>query len=301
MSRRFHLPALAFAFAAALSMPIAAPAFGQEDSVVATVNGEPITEADITLAESNLDQQFSRLPQEQRRAAALSALIEIRLLAARAEEGGVADDPQFQRELDFLRLRALHSAFVDREVAAAVTDEAVRARYEEEMAKVEPAEEVRARHILVETREEAEAVIARLDAGEAFEDVAEEISTDGSAQNGGDLGYFGRGQMVPEFEQVAFELEVGSYTKEPVQSQFGWHVIKVEDKRTQEPPAFEQVESQVRSLMLREKYFEIVASARAAAEIDVTDPELAKALDALDGARAPAPEGAPAEEDAQSE
>jgi len=284
----------------ALAVPASQQAFAQETppaaeapakpvdpaAVVATVNGQPITEADLTLAESDLDQQFSRLPPEQRRAAALSAVIEIRLMAAEAEAKGFDKDPEFQRRMKFLKDRALHSQVVDQEVAKAITDDQVRARYDKEIADAPPVNEVHARHILVKTKEEAEAIIKQLDAGAKFEDIAKEKSTDaGSGANGGDLGYFGPGQMVPEFEKAAFALEPGTYTKEPVQSQFGWHVIKVEDKRVQQPPAFDQVKAQVRSLLLRDKYLELVKSLRGAAKIDVTDPELKKAIDQMDAAK----------------
>lgn len=259
----------------------AEPAPVDPKAVVATINGEPITEADLKIAEDDLDQQFSRLPQEQRRAAALSATIEIKLLAAEAQAKGLDKDEDFQRRMEFLRERALHSAVVDEEVGKKITDDEIRARYDKEMAAAPAVNEVRARHILVKTKEEAEAIIKQLDGGAKFEDVAKEKSSDGSAAQGGDLGYFGPGQMVPEFEKAAFALDVGSYSKEPVQSQFGFHIIKVEDKRAKQPPAFEQVKSQVHSMLLRDKYFELVKSLRGAAKIDVADPELKKAVDAM--------------------
>jgi peptidyl-prolyl cis-trans isomerase C len=295
MSSTFRLPALTRGFAALLMLTAASGAFAQEDKVLATVNGEPITESDITLAESNLDQQFARLPEEQRRAAALSALIEIKLLAGEAVKSGIENDPQFKKELEFLRLRALHTSFVDKQVAGAVTDADVRARYDQEIANTPPANEVHARHILVETKEEAEAIIKELDAGGDFEAIAKEKSKDGAAANGGDLGYFGPGQMVPEFEKAAQALEVGAYTKEPVQTQFGFHVIKVEDKRAQQPPAFEQVQGQIRSMLLREKYFETVDKIRKAAKVEVDDPALKQALDAMDGDDKPAEGEKPAQ------
>lgn len=265
------------------TQPPAAPTATPVDpqAVVATINGKPVTEADLKVAEDDLDQQFSQLPPEQRRAAALSATIEIRLLAGEAEAKGLDKDEEFQRRMTFLRERALHSAVVDAEVGKKITDEEVRARYDKEMAAAPAVNEVKARHVLVKTKEEAEAVIKQLDEGAKFEDVAKERSSDGSAAQGGDLGYFGPGQMVPEFEKAAFALDVGAYTKEPVQSQFGFHVIKVEDKRTKQPPAFEQVKDQVRSMLLRDKYFELVKSLRGAAKVEVADPELKKAIDAM--------------------
>ncbi|PSM16228.1 peptidylprolyl isomerase [Nitratireductor sp. StC3] len=275
-------PLLACGAALAFSICAATAGFAAETDVVATVNGAPITEGDLAIAESDLDPQFNQLPPEKRRAAALSAIIEIRLLAAAAEAGGLADDDAFKRRMAFLRDRALHSAFVEQNVAAKVGEEAVRERYDREIADTPPANEIRARHILVKTKEEAEAIIAQLEAGEDFEALAKEKSTDGAAAQGGDLGYFGPGQMVPAFEKAAFAIEVGAFSKQPVETQFGFHVIKVEDKRAQQPPAFDQVQEQLRSLLLREAYFGAVKDLREKAEIEIADPALKETVDSLD-------------------
>lgn len=256
----------------------------QEDKVVATINGTAITEQELTLAMSDLDQQFAKLPPEQRRAAALSALIEIKLVAAEAVTKGLDKDPEFQRRVAFLQQRALHSEVVEKEVAAKITDEDLHKRYDTEIASAPPVNEVHARHILVKTKEEADAIIKELDGGADFQKLANEKTSDPSGKtSGGDLGYFGPGQMVPEFEAAALALEVGSYTKVPVQTQFGWHVIKVEDKRAKQPPAFDDVKDQIRSVLLRDRYFELVKSLRAGATVDVPDPELKKAVDQVDG------------------
>lgn len=267
---------LGLAFAA----PVAAIAQDKapDETVVATVNGSAITERDLDMAQGDLGPQFAQLPDEQKRAAALSAAIEIRLLAAKADEEGLDDTDAFKERMEFLRQRALHSAFVESKVAGEVTEEAVRARYDKEIAATPPANEIRARHILVATKEEAEAIIAQLEAGGDFEAIAKEKSTDGAAAQGGDLGYFGAGQMVPAFEEAAFALEVGQFSKQPVQTQFGFHVIKVEDKRTQQPPSFDEVKEQVRTLLFRETYFAAVQALREAATVDVQDPALKAAL-----------------------
>jgi peptidyl-prolyl cis-trans isomerase C len=274
------------AFAAGLLALSAVPGLAQEDKVVATINGQNITEADLAQAESDLDQQFSRLPAEQRRAAALSAIIEIRLFSEDAVKKGLDKDPTFQRRMAFLQERALHAAEVESEIAKKITDDEIRARYDKEIAAAPPVNEVKARHILVKTKEEAQELIKRLDAGDKFEDIAKEKSTDtGSGANGGDLGYFAPGQMVPEFEKAAFALEVGKHTAEPVQSQFGWHIIKVEDKRAQQPPAFDTVKEQFRSLILREKYSALADTLRGAAKVEIADPELKKAVEQADKAQ----------------
>ncbi|HEY6630956.1 MAG TPA: peptidylprolyl isomerase [Rhizobiaceae bacterium] len=267
----------------------AKPAAPDPNKVVATIDGKPVTEAELALALQSVDQQYSQLPPEQRRAAAFMAIMEIRLLADKAVAEGLDKDPDFQQRMAFLQQRALHSELIEKDVGAKITDEEVRARYDKQLADTPPVNEVKARHILVKTKEEADAIVKQLDGGAKFEDLAAQHTTDPSGKTtGGDLGYFAPGQMVPEFEKAAFALNVGEYTKEPVQSQFGWHVIMVEDKRAQQPPAFDTVKDQVRNLVFREKYFAMVNDLRKAAKVDVTDPELKKAVDAMEAA-----EGAP--------
>ena len=283
---RQYLPVRTVA-AAAVAVLLAGPALAQDDAVVATLNGEPITEADLALAEAELDQQFAQLPEEQRRAAAMTAIVEIRLMSQRAEADGLADTDEFQRRMELLRQRALHAAYIESAIAAEVTDEALRERYDREIGGLDLSEEVRARHIIVESEEEAAAIIAELDEGGDFEELAREHSQDGAAQRGGDLGYFSQGQMVPEFEAVVFDMEVDSYTSEPVQTQFGWHVIQLVDRREQEPPAYEQVEQQLRSLVLRERYFQAVQDLREEAEIEFEDDALRQAYEGIGAVEQP--------------
>jgi len=271
---------LAFCIAATLAV---SPALAQEDKVVATVNGQTVTEGDLEMAISDLGQQFAQLPAEQRRAAALSALIEIRLVASEATTKGYDQDADFKRRAAFLQQRALHSEVVEKDVAGKITEEDMRKAYDTQVAAAPPVNEVHARHILVKTKEEAEAIIKELDGGADFIKLADEKTSDPSGKgSGGDLGYFGPGQMVPEFEQAAMALEVGAYTKEPVQSPFGWHVIKVEDKRAKQPPAYDTVKDQIRSKLLRDRYFELVRNLRGSAKVEIDDPALKAAVDAID-------------------
>jgi peptidyl-prolyl cis-trans isomerase C len=250
------------------------------DKVLATINGSKITNKDVDQISADLDPQFAKLPDDQRRLAALAAIIDIKSLAAKAEAEKLDQTPEFQARLEFLKDRALHNDYFKQQVVDKITDADIRARYDKEIAAMPPQNEVRARHILVKTKEEAEAIIKQLDGGAKFEDVAKEKSTDGSAAQGGDLGYFGPGQMVPEFDKAANALEVGQYTKEPVQTQFGFHVIKLEDKRTQQPPAFDQVKDQVKSILIREKYMELVKKDRGDLKIEYTDPATEAAIKA---------------------
>ncbi len=255
-------------------------AFAADDTVVANVNGIPVTEAEIKLAQAELAQQFAQLPEEQKRLAALTALIEIKLMAALAREKGLDQGDDFRLRMAFLQDRALHSDVVDAEVGQQVTEEDVRARYDKEIASMEAANEVKARHILVKTAEEAKKIIGELDGGADFKTLAKERSTGPSGPNGGDLGYFGKGQMVPPFEDAVFALNVGEYTKEPVETQFGFHVIKLEDKRTKQPPSFDEVKDQVRSMVMRDKYLKLVEEQRSAANVDIKDADLKKAMEA---------------------
>ena len=269
---------------AAPAAPAAAPV--DPNTVIATVNGQPLTEADLVLAEGELSQQFAQLPPEQRRAAALSAAIEIRVMAAQAVTTGLDKDPDFQRRMAFLQQRALHGEMVEKGVVDKVTDQDVRARYDKEIAAAPPVNEVHARHILVKTKEEAEAIIKQLDGGGDFQKLANEHTSDPSGKtNGGDLGWFGPGQMVPEFDKAAFALDVGKYTKEPVQSQFGWHVIKLEDKRTKQPPAFDDVKDQAKQAVIRDKYFALVKQLRGAAKVEIPDANLKKAVDTMEAGK----------------
>ncbi|RWM20529.1 peptidylprolyl isomerase [Mesorhizobium sp.] len=264
--------------------PAAAPV--DPNAVVATINGEKLTEADLALAEGELSQQFAQLPPEQRRAAALSAAIEIRVMAKKAVDSGLDKDADFQRRMAFLQQRALHGEVVEKEVVNKVTDAEVRARYDQEIANTPPVNEIHARHILVKTKEEAEAIIKQLDGGADFQKLANEHTSDPSGKsNGGDLGWFGPGQMVPEFDKAASALDVGKYSKEPVQSQFGWHVIKVEDKRAKQPPAFDDVKDQARQAVIRDKYFAMVKELRAAAKVEIADEKLKAAVDTMESAK----------------
>jgi peptidyl-prolyl cis-trans isomerase C len=248
------------------------------NKVLATVNGVKLTQGEVDQASSDLDPQFSRLPDDQRRLAALAALVDIKVLAGAAKTEKLDESADFKQRIEFLKDRALHNEYFQTAIVDKISDADVRARYDKEIAAMPAKNEVRARHILVKTEDEAKAIIKKLEGGAKFEDLAKESSTDGSASQGGDLGYFGEGMMVPEFEKAAFALEVGGYTKEPVKSQFGYHIIKLEDKRQQQPPAFDEVKDQVRSILIREKYIEMVKKLRDSSKITYEDEAVAKAM-----------------------
>ncbi len=252
-------PATAQAPAPAPAAPTAA---ANPDRVVARIDGIDITEAEVTIATDDLSDRMQQVPAAQRRDYVIGYLADLKLGARAAERAKVGDTPEFRRRLAYYRLKVLMDEFIAREAPKAVTADAARKLYDETMATMKPEEEVRARHILVEKEEEAKAALARIRQGEDFAKVAAELSRDpGSGKEGGDLGYFTQDRMVPQFGKAAFEAKVGEVT-EPVQTQFGWHIIKVEDKRARPLPKFEEVKSEIDGYLLRRAQQDMVLGLR---------------------------------------
>lgn len=218
-----------------------------------------------------------------RRLHTLRALITVWALAEEAMQEGMDQTVEFKTRLELMRLSALQEAFVSAKLAGKVTEEDVKARYEIEMTTLPKEEEVRASHILVDSEDEAKKVIARLDGGEDFATLAQEKSTDGSsAASGGDLNYFGKGQMVEPFENAAFALTVGEYSKQPVESPFGWHIIKLADRRTKEPPSLENSASAISNLLMREHYDALIDEAIKEIGVTYGDEAVAKFMQKSD-------------------
>ena len=253
--------------------PMQVSAQDASDKVILKFDGVEIRQSDFDLFQE-LDPQFEQLQGAQKQLAILSALIDVKSLAKKATADKMDQDATFQKRLEFLKDRSLHNAYFQKNVIANISDEDVKARFEKEIAAVEPEQELRARHILVKTAEEANAIIAELDGGADFVELAKTKSTGPSGPQGGDLGFFGKGQMVPPFEAAAFALEAGAYTKSPVQTQFGFHVIKLEEKRDRPLPKFEEVQDQMRQVVLRERYLETVKEARSLSNVEILDEEL---------------------------
>ncbi|WP_422041529.1 peptidylprolyl isomerase [Roseibium sp.] len=258
----------------AVTLGSASLSAAEPGDVVAKVGDADITEADIAFAAQDLGQQLQQFPPDQWRALLLDVVVDMELIAQAARKDGLDQDPDFKKQLEFLELQALRNAYISQKIDGAITDEVLNSAYEEEFKDYEGPEEVNARHILVNEKAEAEDLIKQLDDGADFVELAKEKSTGPSGPNGGDLGYFGKGQMVKPFEDAVFELEPGAYTKEPVQTQFGWHVIKMEDKRRQEKPAFEAVAGELRQRLIREQYEARMAELKAATEVEILDDTL---------------------------
>ena len=263
----------------------AAPAIDPAANVVARIDGVDITEADLQLAAQDFRDTLTQLPPEERLLALVNGLIDIRLMARAAEAANVTEDPEARRRVDFMRDRALRAEYLKLTVFDAVTDEAVQTLYDAEVAAFVPEEEMRASHILVATEDEAKAIIAELEAGGDFAAIAKEKSLDlGSGANGGDLDFFTRERMVEPFANAAFALEVGTYTKAAVQSDYGWHIILATDKRMSAPPALEQRDAALREQVAKDLFIAEVDKLRAAAEIEIVTPEPAPGEAAPDAA-----------------
>jgi peptidyl-prolyl cis-trans isomerase C len=237
------------------------------DSVIARVNGIDITQSDLALAEEDLGSEMQATPADAKREQLITYLADVIMVTQAAEKKKVADNPDFKRRLAFLRNKLLMGYELQEEAKAAVSDEAMQQTYQDAVKSMAGQEEVHARHILVESEDEAKTILAELKGGADFAAVAKERSKDPGAAAGGDLGYFSKEQMVPEFAEVAFKMYAGQLSN-PVKTQFGWHIIKVEDRRTRKAPEFEKVKDQIESYMMRKAQTEFVAKLRESAKIE---------------------------------
>ncbi|UXN74708.1 peptidylprolyl isomerase [Devosia sp. A8/3-2] len=231
------------------------------------------------------------MPADQRRPFLLRVLIDMKVMAKAGRDAGMGDTPLFKQRSAYLEERALRRAYFADAIANSVTEEAVRAEYDKLVADFKPAEEIRASHIPVATEEEAKAIKAELDGGADFATIAKEKSIDPGAANGGDLGFFGKGMMVAPFEEAAYALTEIGRVSEPVQSQFGWHIIKLEEKRESAPPTFEQVASQLQQQLLMTTFDGTVAKLMEGVTIDIPDAALDAAVKAQSEPAAAAGEG----------
>jgi peptidyl-prolyl cis-trans isomerase C len=240
------------------------------DPVVARINGVEVRESDIALAEEDVGAEMQAPSPEAKREHLIAYLADIIMVTQAADEKKLADNPDFKRRLAFLRNKLLMGFGLQEETKAALTDEALHRTYEEAVKSVGDQEEVRARHILVETEDEAKAILEQIKAGADFATLAKEKSKDPGAADGGDLGWFSKEQMVPQFAEVAFKMYPGQVSN-PVKTQFGWHIIKLEDRRTKQPPEFEKVREQIEAFLARKAQTEYIAKLRQAAKVERLD------------------------------
>ena len=236
---------------------------GDISPVVARINGEDLLRADVLALAADLPaEKIDEILPDM-----IDELVNLRLLVQAAQKQTM--DPATIRRIAVTRDNILAENFVKTALDQRVDDAAVRVAYGDYIKDTPTEREISARHILVETQDAALALIAELDGGADFVQLAKDRSTGPSGANGGDLGYFTAGRMVPEFSAAAFALAPGDYTRDPVKTQFGWHVIKVEDERETEQPSFEELEQQLRQQLVRQAYQDLTAELREGAEIEI--------------------------------
>ncbi len=250
--------------------------------MVARVNGMDIRESDLAMAEDDLGAELQQLPPDHRREQLISYVADVMLAAQAAEARNLQKTDDFKQREAFLRRKLLMGLMLQDHARSLVTDEALRKVYDEQIKPMGAAEEIRARHILfradpkdekaqAEAQARAQAALERIKKGEDFATVASELTEDPSGkENGGDLDYFTKEQMVPEFANVAFQMYPGQISN-PVRTQFGWHVIKLEDRRNRPVPEFEKVRPQIETFLVRRGQTELISQLREKAKIERLD------------------------------
>jgi peptidyl-prolyl cis-trans isomerase C len=285
-------PALAQAPAPAAPAPGApAAAAPAPDTVLARVDGIEIRQSDLEAELRRLPDELRSVPPQMLQPLLLDQLITQKAIVGAARRAGLDRDPEVVARIRRAEEESLQQALLIREVQPLLTDQALRARFDRETASRQADEEIRARHILVPTEQEARAALAEVRRPNAdFAEVARRRSTGPGSREGGDLGFFKRGDMIPEFEAVAFSLQPGQIAANPVRTQFGWHVIKVEERRAMTPPTFDESREQLRQQAFEDGVNQAVERIRAAATIERLDGGATpRPPSLLDNAAPPAP------------
>jgi peptidyl-prolyl cis-trans isomerase C len=254
------------AAAAAASAPAATAA--PADPVVAKVGDQVIHQSDVREALSGVPEQYRELPPQMLFPMLLDQLIDRKAVAVYAEKEGLENDPAVKASMEKAAQAALENAAVARAVRPQISDAAIKAKYDQEYGNKPGEEEVHARHILVKTQDEAQKIIDQLNKGADFATLAKADSTDkAAAAQGGDLGWFKKGDMLPEFSAAAFALQPGQISQAPVHTRYGWHVIKVEGRRTTPPPSFDEAKQEIRQTLIQQAVQNFVAEAKAGVHI----------------------------------
>jgi peptidyl-prolyl cis-trans isomerase C len=242
--------------------------------VVGRVNGQEIRLSELSEMASSLPEELRGVPAPTLFPMLLDQAIDRRAIGALARKQGLDKDDAVQRQMQRAQEQALQSALITREVGPQIAEPEIRARYDREIAAKPGEEEVHARHILVATEAEAKAIIAELNKGADFAEIAKTRSTDPSAKaQGGDLGFFKKGDMLPEFAEAAFALKPGQITATPVKTQYGWHVIRLEERRAAPPPSYEQAHDELRQKMIGEGIQKLLKEARAEVKVERFNPD----------------------------
>ncbi|ACI51004.1 PpiC-type peptidyl-prolyl cis-trans isomerase [Gluconacetobacter diazotrophicus PA1 5] len=260
---------------AASAAPAAAPAApANPNPLVASVNGEDIHLADVRQAAANMPAQLRQLPPNMIFPMLLNQLIDQKAIQAAATHAGLDKQPDVQQQMHAAAMNALQNAYLSQQVTPTLTDAAVQAYYTQHYANKKPEAEIHARHILVATEAEAKDVIKQLKAGADFGALATKLSTDKASakQNGGDLGWFKKGDMLPAFSDAAFAMKPHTFSQTPVHTQYGWHVIEVLDTRTADVPKLDAVRDEIRQKLIQQGVRDAVEKAVAGVKVVRYDP-----------------------------
>jgi peptidyl-prolyl cis-trans isomerase C len=262
-------------FNGAQAQTSSADALSGEDKTVATVNGYEIKTSEVRMAFDDVIGQLPNMPPKLRFPFVVEFLIERHLLAQVAAKEGTGESEDYKRRLAAYQAKALRDSYLAQKISPSITEEEIKAAYDKESAKLKQTERVRARHILVATEKEANDIEDKLKAGEKFEDLAKKYSLDGSKDFGGDLGYFTAPEMVKAFSDAAFALKQGEVSA-PVKSDYGWHIIRLDDRKMGAAQPFEQVKIAIRNVLVREKVQALLAGLQGTAKVEILDEDLKK-------------------------
>jgi peptidyl-prolyl cis-trans isomerase C len=264
MSKRILL-----ASAALMLGVVSPPAFAADDPVVARINGGEVHRSDVMREMDMLGPQAQQVPPQMLYPQVLQRMVAAKLVSAKGYEQKLQNDPEVKAKMKDAEMQIVAETYVHRTVQPKITDAKIKARYDELASKYKPQDEVRARHILVKTEDEANDLIKQIKGGADFAKLASDKSEDkGSAKSGGDLNYFAHDAMVKPFADAAFAMKVGEVGDKPVKTEFGYHVIKVEDKRKSSAPPLAEVKDQIVNRLGQEETDALVKGLEAKAKIE---------------------------------
>jgi peptidyl-prolyl cis-trans isomerase C len=266
-------PAKPPAGAAAPSPAAAAATPAQQDPIVASVNGQDIHLSELSEMTRNLPQQLQGMSPDQLYPILLDQLVDQKAMAIAARKDGLMDDPGVQKRIEIGTEQVLQAALITKTVGPEISEDAIKAVYEKDYANKPGVEEIHARHILVATQAQAQDIIKQLDNGADFAKLAQKYSKDPGSVNGGDLGWFKKTDMVPEFANAAFAMKDGQITQTPVHSQFGWHVIQVLGHRDDPTPTLASVHDKIRSQLIQEGVHNLLQQVRSQVTIKEYAPD----------------------------
>lgn len=256
------------------------------DPVVVKVDGKDFTYSQVMAEKDKLPKQAQSLPEETLFPVLQNQVVDLMLIEKAAASAGLENDPKVKEAIKKMTEQLIDQAYLAKQIEGVVTDAALKAKFDEIIKNFPKDKEVKVRHVLVKDEATAKAVIKALKSGSDFAKLAKEKSIDGTAKEGGDLGYVRKDEVVKEFSDVAFALEVGAYSETPVKTEFGWHVIKIEDKRDAKPPTFDEAKEELKALMAEEAILNLLKDLRSKAKVELFDKD-GKPV------KAPAPEAAP--------